>query len=160
PPQTLQGIPLLCGIKYYSNFYVPATNCSSTISSIVIFHSQMGNQVLALQITECVLKLHQLNKKIVFRIQAGGVHGTFEIKAQPLLNAAHAAPLGQIHEKNEIQDDWSRQNTVAAKEIDLDLHGIAEPSVYVDIVPTFFIVAARRIVMNPHLMGEILVQVR
>mgnify|MGYP000373161909 CR=1 FL=1 len=35
-----------------------------------------------------------------------------------------------------------------AEEIELDLHGIAHPTKDIDVVPTFFIVSARRIIIN------------
>src|SRR5437870_4418455 len=88
------------------------------------------------------------------------MHWTLEIKAQPFLDAAHPASLGKIKEKNKIQHDRGRENAVAAQEVDLDLHGITEPSIDVDVVPSFFIVSARRVVMDAHLVREILVKIR
>ena len=62
--------------------------------------------------------------------------------------------------RHQIQHDRRRQDAVTAQEIDLDLHRITEPSVDVDVVPAFFIVASRRIVVDADLVGEILVKVR
>src|SRR5262245_51452067 len=87
------------------------------------------------------------------------MHRALEVKAQPFLNPSHSATLRQIQKQNEIQNNRGGQNTVAAQEINLDLHGITEPSVDVDVVPTFLIIPARRIVMDPHFMREILIKV-
>ena len=52
------------------------------------------------------------------------------------------------------------QNRIPAEEVDLDLHRIAEPSEDVDVVPALLGVAARRIVIDPHRVIQILVQLR
>src|SRR2546425_10536022 len=88
------------------------------------------------------------------------MHRTLEVKTQPFLNSAHSAPLGQVQEQDQIQNDRRGKNAVAAQEIDFDLHGITEPSIDIDVIPSFFIVSPGRIVVNPHLVGEILVKIR
>src|SRR5216117_243002 len=93
-------------------------------------------------------------------IQPRRMHRTFEVKTQPFLNAAHPAALGQIEEQHKVQDDRRSKNAVAAQEIDLDLHGITKPPVDIDVVPSFFIVSARRIVVNSHFVSEILIEIR
>ena len=85
------------------------------------------------------------------------MHWTLEIKTQPFLNAAHAASLGKIHKQDQVQNDRRSENAVAAQEIDFDLHGVTEPSVNVDVIPAFFIISSRRIVVDPHFVREILV---
>ena len=47
---------------------------------------------------------------------------------------------------------------VAAQEIDLDLHGVAEPSEDVDVVPTLFVISARRVVVDADLVAEVAVK--
>src|ERR1051326_568303 len=120
----------------------------------------MGDQIFTSQVPQSVLKFHQLNKQIVLRIQPRSVHWALEIKTQPFLDAAHAASLSEIKKEHEVQDDRSCQNAVSAQEIDLDLHGITEPPIDVDVVPSLLIVSARGIVVDTHLVGEILVQIR
>src|SRR5688572_7343947 len=120
----------------------------------------MCDQILTPQIPQSVLELHKLNEQIMFRIKACRAHRTLEIEAQPLLDASHTASLGQIEEQNQIQNDRRGQNAVPAEEIDLDLHGIAQPAVDIDIVPTFLVVTTRRVVVNPDFMGEILIKLR
>src|SRR6516225_5502680 len=97
---------------------------------------------------------------MVLRIQACSMHRTLEVKTQPFLNAAHAATLGKIQEENQVQNDRRRQNAVSAQEIDFDLHGITEPSVDIDVIPSFLIISSRRIVMNAYFVREILVKIR
>src|SRR5208337_462763 len=54
----------------------------------------------------------------------------------------------------------SRKNRIAAEEIDLHLHRITEPSEDVDVVPTFFIVSAGRIIIDADLVIVILIESR
>ena len=63
--------------------------------------------------------------------------------------------LREVEEQYEIQHDRRRQNRIAAQEIDLDLHRIAEPSEDVDIVPTLFVITTRRVIVNANLMKDI-----
>src|SRR5712692_6494256 len=88
------------------------------------------------------------------------MHWTLEVKTQPFLNATHAASLGKVEKQDQVQNDRRRENAVAAQEIDFDLHGITEPSIDIDVIPSFFIISARRIVMDPHYVREILVKIR
>src|ERR1051326_1576173 len=96
----------------------------------------------------------------MLRVQPGGAHGTLEIKTQPFLNTAHSAALGKVQEQYKVQDNRSGKNAVAAEKIDLDLHGITEPAVDVDIIPSFFIIATGRVVMDADFVREILIKVR
>src|SRR5215468_8933034 len=88
------------------------------------------------------------------------MHRTLEVKTQPLLYTAHSTSLRQIEEEHQIQHDGRGENTVSAQEINFDLHGITEPSIDVDVVPTFFVISSRRIVVDAYFMGEILIKVR
>src|SRR6185437_5621490 len=49
---------------------------------------------------------------------------------------------------------------IAAKEVDLNLHRIAQPSEDVDVIPAFFRIAARRIVIDPDGVIQILIKLR
>ena len=68
------------------------------------------------------------------------------------------AALRQIEEQHQIEHDRRRQNRVAAQEIDLDLHRIAQPSEDIDVVPTFFVIAARRVIVDADLVVNLPVQ--
>src|SRR6266566_1451172 len=94
---------------------------------VVVFTAQMRDELFALEISERVLQLHELNEQIVLRVQLRRVHGALEIERQPLLDARHLRALGEIHEQRDVENDRRRQNAVAAEEIDLELHRIAEP---------------------------------
>src|SRR5437868_6331041 len=87
------------------------------------------------------------------------MHRALKVEAQPFLDPAHSTALGQIQEQHQIQHDRRGQDTVATQEVDLDLHGITEPSIDVDVVPSFLVVSPRGIVMDAHLMREIFIQV-
>src|SRR5580692_8579186 len=127
--------------------------------SIVVFLAQMGDQVLAHHPAQRVLQLHRLDKQVVLGIKLRRAHGRFEIEAQPFLDAAHSGALGQIEEENQIKYDRRRQDRVAAEEIDLDLHRIAQPAEDVNVVPSFFVIPARWIVNDADLVVNVPVQV-
>src|SRR4051812_19976056 len=119
----------------------------------------MRNQVFTAQITQGILEFHQLNKQVVFGIKARGMHRALEVETQPFLNALHPATLCQVEKQHQVQHQRSGENAVAAEKVDLDLHRIAQPSEDVDVVPTFFIVASWRVVMNPDLVVEIPIEI-
>src|SRR4029077_8029312 len=50
------------------------------------------------------------------------------------------------------------QNGVAAQEVNLNLHGIAEPSKDVDVVPTLFVITTRRVIVDPNLVRKLTVE--
>src|SRR5690606_15669390 len=94
------------------------------------------------------------------RVEPGGCHRALIVEAQPLLDAAHAGALGKIHEEGEIQDERRCKDRVAAEKVDLNLHGIAEPSKDIDVVPALFFVAARRIIIDAHAVMHLAVELR
>src|SRR5262245_44898798 len=102
----------------------------------------MRDQVLALQIPERVLQLHQLNEEVVLRVYLGCMHRALEIEREPLLYARHPGALGEIEEQYRVEHDRRSENAVAAQEIDLELHRIAQPPNQIDVVPAFFVVTA------------------
>ena len=52
-----------------------------------------------------------------------------------------------------------RQDRVAAEEVELDLHRVAEPTDDVDVVPAFLVVAARRVVVDADDVADVPVEV-
>src|SRR5580765_5271606 len=101
--------------------------------SVVILQAEVGDQILSAHPAQRVFQLHELDENVVLGIKAGRGHGRLEVKRQPLLNAAHSGALGQVHEQHQVEHQRSGQDRVAAQEIDLDLHGIAQPSEDVDV---------------------------
>src|SRR6266436_2817235 len=76
--------------------------------SVVVFQTQMRNQLFALQVPEGVLQLHQLDEQIVFGVESRCRHWRLEVEAQPLLNANTVQLRGafcQIEEQNKVEDD-------------------------------------------------------
>src|SRR5438046_8268223 len=94
----------------------------------------------------------------MLRVQSRRGHRRLEIKAEPLLNAAHSRALRQVEEQHEIKHDRGGQNGIAAEEVHLDLHRIAEPSKNVDAIPALFVVTARRVVIDAYLVAHIAVE--
>src|SRR5215469_15220149 len=99
----------------------------------------------------------------MFRIEAGRGHWGLEVEAQPFLDSNFLAPprtLGKVEKQDKVEHDGCGQDRVAAEEVDFDLHGIAEPSKNVDVVPAFFIIATRRVVVNPNSVEDVSIQLR
>src|SRR5437762_12015549 len=102
-----------------------------------------------------------MNEQVMLGIELRRRHWRFEVKAQPLLNAEPSqvgAALREVEEQYEIEHNGRRQDGIAAEEVNLDLHRIAEPAEDIDVVPTFFVVAARRIVINPDFVEDLAVE--
>src|SRR5690242_10264416 len=95
-------------------------------------------------------------------IEPGRGHWTLEVEAQPFLDAESLqfrSALRQVEEQHKVEHDGCGQNRVAAQEIDLYLHRIPKPAEDVDIIPTFFVITARRVIVNANLVREIAVQI-
>src|SRR5439155_15285680 len=138
----------------------PPTSAGCSWSGlVVVLTAQVGDQLLALQVAQRVLQLHQLNEQIVLGVQTGGVNRTLEVEGQPLLDAVHAGAPRQVEKERDIEHDWSRENAVATEEIDLQLHRVSQPADQIDVVPPLFVVAARRIIVDPHDVAEVFVEV-
>src|SRR5262249_26872942 len=135
------------------------TGCSWS-GLVVVLTAQVRDQLLALQVPQRVLQLHQLDEQIVLRVQTGRVNRALEVERQPLLDAVHARALREIEKQRDIQHDGSRQNAVATEEVDLQLHGVPQPADQIDVVPAFLVVPAGRIVVDPHDVAEIFVELR
>src|SRR5580692_3051607 len=123
----------------------------------------MRDELFAFQMAQSVLQLHQLDEQIMFGIEPGYGHWGLEVEAEPLLNAEtfqFGAALSEVEEEDQIEHDGRGQDRIAAEEVDFDLHGIAEPSEDVDVVPAFFVVAARRVVVDADLVENISVEIR
>src|SRR5438876_1855677 len=76
----------------------------TSVPLVVILLSQVRDQVLALHPAQRVLQLHELDENVMLRIKARRGHRRFEVEREPLLHAAHACPLGQIHEQHQVQN--------------------------------------------------------
>ena len=61
--------------------------------------------------------------------------------------------------KRQVENERRGQDRVAAEKIDLDLHLVAEPAEDIDVVPAFFVVAARRIVVDADDVRKVFVEV-
>src|SRR6202034_730778 len=68
--------------------------------------------------------------------------------------------LGEVEEEDEVKRKRRGEDGVATEEIDLDLHRIAEPTEDIDIVPSLFVITARRVIVNADLVVNVLVEIR
>src|SRR5260370_2371732 len=110
-----------------------------------------------------VLQLHQLNKQVMLGIEFGRSHRRLEVEAEPLLDADVAqlrTTLGQVKKEYKVEHNGRGQDGIAAEEIHLNLHGIAQPAEDINIVPAFFVVATRWVVVDADLMKNIAVKLR
>src|SRR5690348_4780463 len=129
---------------------------------VVILESEMRDQLFIPQVAKRVLELHQLDEEIMFRIESRRGHGTFEVKAEPLLDTQALQlrrALRQVQKQNQVEHDGRGENRVAAQKVDLDLHRIPKPAEDIDIVPTLFVITARRVIVNANLVREVAVQI-
>src|SRR6056297_419482 len=126
--------------------------------SVVVVEAEVRDLVLAHHPAKRVLELPVLDEDVVLRVQPGLCLRRLEVEGQPLLDPAHPAPGREVEEERQIEHDRSREDRVPAEEVDLDLHRIAEPSEDVDVVPALLVVSTRRVVVDPHLVVEVLVQ--
>ena len=118
----------------------------------------MSDEILAHYVPKVVQQLCLLNEQVVFRVKTRTVLGALEVEREPLLDSASAGPCCQIHEQRQVKHDWGCKDRVPAQEIDLDLHSIAKPSRDVDVVPAFFIITFRGVVVDSHLVIDVAIQ--
>src|SRR5258705_13886901 len=94
-------------------------------------------------------------------VKAGRGHRRLEVKAQPFLNAEATQfrrALREVKEEHEVEHDRRGKDRIAAEEVDFDLHGIAEPSEDVDVVPTFFVITTWWVIVNADLVEDVSVK--
>src|SRR5262249_57677568 len=74
--------------------------CRQRRASLVILDPEVGDLLLATQVAQRVLQLHQLNEEVVFWIERRSAHRTLEVERQPLLDSLHARTLRQVEKKD------------------------------------------------------------
>src|SRR4029077_11532685 len=125
---------------------------------IVIFGAEVGDEVFAHHPAESVFELHELDEEVVLGIKLGSAHGRLEVETEPFLDAAHAGAVGEIEKENKVEDNGRGEDGVAAEKVHFDLHGVAEPTEDVDVVPAFFVIAARRVIVDADLVENLAVK--
>src|SRR5262245_54695050 len=81
-----------------------------TTVSIVVLEPEVGDELLAAQVAEGVLQLHQLDEEIVFGVEAGRGLRALEVKRKPLLYAVHSGALRQVEEQGKVEDERGGEN--------------------------------------------------
>src|SRR5436190_15263034 len=61
---------------------------------VVVLQAQVRDQIFTTKIAQSVLKFHQLNEDVMFRIKTRGRLRRFEIEGKPLLDSLHTSALG------------------------------------------------------------------
>src|ERR1700704_1592310 len=89
-----------------------------------VVRAEIVDELFADEVAEIVLQPDLLGEEVVLGIDARRVLRALEVEAEPLLDALHPGPLGEIAEEREVEDDGRREDRVAAEEVDLDLHRV------------------------------------
>ena len=95
----------------------------------------------------------------MFGVETFANFGAFEEEGHPFLNTVESGALSEVEGERDIESDGCGEDGVAAEEIDFDLHGVPEPSEDIDVIPSFFGVAARRIIFDADFVVVITIQV-
>lgn len=126
-----------CGLIYFFVSLVTAH-----LADGVLEHNILFEEVVYGYLVNCVVVLRAL-----------------EEEAQEALCAVAACTLCKVGEEHQVEAEGSCQDRVAAEEVDLDLHGIAHPAEDVDVVPSFLVVVAGRIVVDAYFVVVVCVEV-
>ena len=78
------------------------------------------------------------------------VHRALEEEAEEALCAVTSGASSKVAQQYEVEAEGSSKDRVAAEEVNLNLHGVAHPTEDIDVVPTFFVVVARGIVVDTY----------
>ena len=125
---------------------------------LVVLQAEVRDLLFAHHPAQGVLELRLLDEEVVLRVHSGSVLGTLEVEGQPFLDALHAGSLGEVEEKSEVKKKGRGENRIAAEKVNLYLHWVAEPTEDVDVVPSLFVVAAGWVVVDPHLVIDVAIE--
>src|SRR6266508_2304078 len=105
-----------------------------------------------------VSELQVLDEEIVLGLQIRPRHRRLEVEGEPLLDAGETRAPREVQKERQIEGHRRRENRVTTEEVDLDLHGLAEPAEDVDVVPPLLRVSPRRVVLDPDLVEILAVE--
>src|ERR687893_2180610 len=125
---------------------------------LVVVEAEVGYEVLALYGAQGVLQLHQLDKEVVLGVELGQHHRAIEVEREPLLDAPHPRAPREVQKERQVEDQGGREDGVAAQEVYLDLHRVAEPAEDVYVVPALLGVAAGRVVVDLDQVRDVAVE--
>src|SRR5262249_50668433 len=91
--------------------------------SLVVIEPGVVEDFLSYQDAEGVSELQVLDEQVVLGFQVRPRHRGLEVEGQPLLDPGEARPPREIQEQRQVEHHGSRQDRVAAEEVQLDLHG-------------------------------------
>src|SRR6266540_3686242 len=127
-------------------------------AAFVIVEPGVIQDFLADEDAKRVSELQVLDEEVVLGLQIRPRHRRLEVEGEPLLNPGQARAPREIQKERQIEGHRRRENRVAAEEVDLDLHGLAEPAEDVDIVPPLLRVSPRRVVLDADLVEILAVE--
>ena len=125
---------------------MPPPCCEYAISLLVDF--LIG--FVATHFAECVFENSILLEEVVngnFTLSVV-VHWALEEEAEEALCSPTTGTSSQVAQQYEVKTQRSSEDRVAAKEVDLDLHWVTHPTEDINVIPTFFVVIARWIIID------------
>src|SRR5262245_11803721 len=109
-----KNVRLCCIRRVWPNlerYHKPRIPCSSLREMlVVVFLTEVGDQILAHHPAQRVFQLHGLDEQIVLWVELRAGHRRLEVEAQPLLDAAEARALREVEKNHEVQHDGRGQN--------------------------------------------------
>ena len=63
----------------------------------------MCDEVLTLEMAQSVSQFHELDEKVMFRVELRSTHRALEVEGQPFLDTLHPASPGKIHEERKVK---------------------------------------------------------
>ena len=110
--------------------------------------------LIATHLADSILQHCVLLIEVVDWLLAHGivVLWTLQEEAEEALCAKASCTCCKVAEQAEVETQWSSEDRVAAKEVNLYLHWIAHPSEDVDVIPSFLIVVAWWVIVDTHLV--------
>jgi len=118
---------------------------------------EMGDGFFVHNFSHGILELDMLDKDIMFGNHIGRMQWALEVERKPFLYSVEANSLSKVHQQHEIESNRSSKYGITAKEVDLNLHGITQPTKYVNIVPALFIIFTRWVIIDANFVIVVLV---
>src|SRR5882762_8102607 len=95
---------------------------------LVVLQAEVRDLLFAHHPAQGVLELRLLDEEVVLRVHRGSVLGALEVEGQPFLDALHTSSPGEVEEKSKVKKKGRGEYRIAAEEVDLYLHWVAEPT--------------------------------
>ena len=89
----------------------PISGLLRILVDTVVGQTEVIDQLFVREEAKGVLQLQELNRQIVFRLQALLHDRSLEVEGQPLLNSAHFRAACQVHEQSQVENERRCQDS-------------------------------------------------